>query len=285
MLSSPSESQEVTMFKFTIREVVLLTVIVGLSLGWWLDRRHIASELAALRRANELAKSEPRFMIGESVQTEKPASTLTGQQFIKALRETRDWYEFADRTADPFVKTSTADEALPELIALLGDSDQEVRTRAACTLGKMKRKPDRIVPPLIPLLEDEVPNVRWHAAFAIQQFGPEAKSAIPALMKQVDTIESPIAAFAADVIQSIDPDANMEASLIRLLRHTTLENRRRAVAGLTHSSSERVKAALVDAFEREMDSELKDGMATLVAAIDLRLNSDRVTSPKSTDRQ
>jgi hypothetical protein len=27
------------MFKFTIRELLLLTVIVGLAVGWWLDHR------------------------------------------------------------------------------------------------------------------------------------------------------------------------------------------------------------------------------------------------------
>ena len=32
------------MFKFTIRELLLLTVIVGLGFGWWIDRSGLATE-------------------------------------------------------------------------------------------------------------------------------------------------------------------------------------------------------------------------------------------------
>jgi hypothetical protein len=31
------------MFRFTIRELVLLTLVVGLALGWWLDRASLQS--------------------------------------------------------------------------------------------------------------------------------------------------------------------------------------------------------------------------------------------------
>jgi hypothetical protein len=34
------------MFRFTIRGVLLLTVIVGISVGWWADRRRLESRLA-----------------------------------------------------------------------------------------------------------------------------------------------------------------------------------------------------------------------------------------------
>ena len=42
------------MFKFTIRELLLLTVIVGLALGWWLRERHFHAELQ--RRWQTLAR-------------------------------------------------------------------------------------------------------------------------------------------------------------------------------------------------------------------------------------
>jgi HEAT repeat protein len=77
---------------------------------------------------------------------ELPNRVANVAEFIKALRETKDWYEFADRTADPFAKTSIADEAVPALIELLDDPNPEVRTRAACTLGKIHRHPDHVVP-------------------------------------------------------------------------------------------------------------------------------------------
>jgi hypothetical protein len=35
------------MFRFTIRDVVLLTVIVGICVGWWTDHRRLRSQLEA----------------------------------------------------------------------------------------------------------------------------------------------------------------------------------------------------------------------------------------------
>ena len=36
------------MFRFSIRELVLVTLVVGLALGWWLDRERMAAPLARL---------------------------------------------------------------------------------------------------------------------------------------------------------------------------------------------------------------------------------------------
>ena len=36
------------MFRFTIRELVLLTLVVGLAVGWWLDRSALRSDLLRL---------------------------------------------------------------------------------------------------------------------------------------------------------------------------------------------------------------------------------------------
>jgi hypothetical protein len=35
------------MYRFTIRELVLFTLVVGLALGWWLDRRALVAESSA----------------------------------------------------------------------------------------------------------------------------------------------------------------------------------------------------------------------------------------------
>lgn len=39
------------MFRFTIRELLLVTVIVALGVGWWIDRARLADRL---RRAQQV---------------------------------------------------------------------------------------------------------------------------------------------------------------------------------------------------------------------------------------
>jgi HEAT repeat protein len=248
-------------------------VVVALACVWILDRRHLAAELAAMRRAAQLSAQEPRLAMGIPMPEEElPNRAPDVADFIKALRETKDWYEFADRTADPFSKTTIADEAVPGLLELLNDPDPEVRTRAACTLGKIRRHPGQVVPALIPVLNDEVPNVRWHAAFALSQFGQDAKLAIPAFQKQIADRGSPIAAFCADTIQKIEPAVDIEASLIELLRNDLSENRKRAVAALGRLKSSRARPALIDAFAKEPNAEVKDQMARVIALIEAKPN-------------
>jgi hypothetical protein len=58
---------EGTVFRFSIRELLLLTLIVALSLAWWMDRSRLRSE--ARREAQQLSariqslNSEARAMI------------------------------------------------------------------------------------------------------------------------------------------------------------------------------------------------------------------------------
>jgi hypothetical protein len=40
------------MFRFTIRDVLWLTVVVGLAVGWWIDRRNVETTL--LREVNRV---------------------------------------------------------------------------------------------------------------------------------------------------------------------------------------------------------------------------------------
>jgi sensor c-di-GMP phosphodiesterase-like protein len=54
------------MFRFTIRDVLWLTVLVGLSMGWWLDHRttnakHFNAELEVIRR-EEMLKYVDSFL-------------------------------------------------------------------------------------------------------------------------------------------------------------------------------------------------------------------------------
>ena len=37
------------MFRFTIRELVLLTLVVAMGVGWWLDRRALTDQMARIK--------------------------------------------------------------------------------------------------------------------------------------------------------------------------------------------------------------------------------------------
>jgi hypothetical protein len=260
--------------RFGIRDVLLLMIIVGVGLAWWLDRRQLAGELAALRHAGAVnaRRTGSGFPGSFDYPIQHPVSTLTANQFINALHNIDDWYEFSDETVDPFVKTPAADEAVPALIALLNSPSEEVRTRSIATLGRMGRHMETILPALIPRLADESTNVRWHAAFAIGMYGPKAAAAKEALRTQMDDPTSPIAAFSASMLKQIDPSIEVDPILIRFVGNPVLENRKRAVSHLIRAktTSDEAKAALVEAFGRETDQETRDQMATLIADINAR---------------
>jgi hypothetical protein len=44
-----------TMFRFTIRELVLLTLVVAMGVGWWIDHRTLAPDAELHRRLRERA--------------------------------------------------------------------------------------------------------------------------------------------------------------------------------------------------------------------------------------
>jgi hypothetical protein len=53
------------MFKFTIREVVLVTAIVAAVLAWWLDHRQAAARLRELESANRIWQFRAEHLRGQ----------------------------------------------------------------------------------------------------------------------------------------------------------------------------------------------------------------------------
>jgi hypothetical protein len=261
--------------QFGIQGLFVALLICAVLLGWWRDRRQLTQDLErtkalleALRHVEQAQSGPKPGMSVPGVFRPKPNKCATPEDFIKALRTMEDWYEFADETADPFVKTPIADAAIPALIELLSDPDQEIRKRALSTLGKMGRKSETIVPAVIPLLDDAHPNVRWHAAFTLSSFGDDAKAAIPALWRQINDDDSPIAAFAAEMLHRIDPSADVLPRLRQLLKNHQKENRGRAIDALAELRSPQAKQALVEAFREEKDPELRERLAGAIAWLD-----------------
>jgi hypothetical protein len=68
------------MFKFAIRELLLLTMIVGLAVGWWLERRDTQRRLEAIREwAGLVATDDYPLELFEDL----PAAEYRGVRILK----------------------------------------------------------------------------------------------------------------------------------------------------------------------------------------------------------
>jgi hypothetical protein len=263
--------------RFTLGSLLLVVVIVALGIAWWLDHARLKRDLINAQTrltAKELLatqrESESAFRVSPSAPAAPQVSKFTRPgQFIEALRETRDWYEFQDEM-EKFVKTSIADDAVTSLIELLENPDPEVRWRALATMGRMARQEDTIVPAIIPLLADVHQNVRWHAAYALGEFGAKASAALPTMHELVERESSPIAAFTVGMIRQIDPSRDYESRLQVFLREGDDKTRDRALESLggIPTVSRQTEDALLEAFRQSEDELLKGRIAHLLERIE-----------------
>jgi HEAT repeat protein len=76
-----------------------------------------------------------------------------------------------------------AEEAVPEVCALLKDPAPRVRCDAALALLKMYPASRGTAPALAEVLEDDMPLARINAAITLNKLGPDARPAVPALLK------------------------------------------------------------------------------------------------------
>jgi len=58
------------MFRFTIRHVLWLTVVVALAMGWWLDRNSLSRECSAWRTVATLLRLDAEAATGKPQQWE-----------------------------------------------------------------------------------------------------------------------------------------------------------------------------------------------------------------------
>jgi hypothetical protein len=73
------------MFRFTMRDVLWLTVVVALGLGWWVDSKRIEK---TVKRVEELQTDlEDRMTVLDEVQKDAAKGLLPGPGMVKALDE------------------------------------------------------------------------------------------------------------------------------------------------------------------------------------------------------
>ena len=73
------------MIRFTIRDVLWLTVVVALAVAWWVDNKRI--EKAVMRVEGLQADFEDRMAILDEVQKDAAKGSLPRPGMVKALGE------------------------------------------------------------------------------------------------------------------------------------------------------------------------------------------------------
>jgi hypothetical protein len=233
--------------RFTLGSLFLVVLVIATGLAWWLDHTRLKRDLVNTQtrlEASELLDDErvtPTFRDSGRGTGSGPMANrqpfATPSEFIAALRETRDYYEFQNRVVE-FVNTPVADDAIPSLVKLLEQPDAEVRSRALLTMCYLSPHATTLVPVIVPLLDDQDENVRWHAANALGCFGPEARLALPSLLRIIEAETSQISAFVAGIAFRIDPTTDVESRLQYFLRKGDAVTRWRAVEALGNPATQ-----------------------------------------------
>ncbi len=113
-----------------------------------------------------------------------------------------------------------AEAAVPEVAALLADTDPLVRSEAAVALAAVGAEAAPAVPALEKLLGDDVPaDVRYATAYALGRSGSAAKPAVPRLLELSKSADAIMATVATWATLKIEPqDAALVEAAIPLLR-------------------------------------------------------------------
>jgi hypothetical protein len=122
---------------------------------------------------------------------------------VEALASERRERRFGAAMAlEPFEEQSQV--VVPALIQVLSDKDEDVRWRAARSLGELHALPEQTVPALArSLREDYAANVRCYVISALEKFGSDADSALPDLRKATNDPDSVVRDYARKALKTI----------------------------------------------------------------------------------
>lgn len=97
-----------------------------------------------------------------------------------------------------------AEDALPEIILCIQDSNENVRSLAIRTVTKLGAKGGAATDALIPAINDSKESNREAAIEALGEIGPGAKAAIPALKKALKSRDILVPSGAKAALQKIE---------------------------------------------------------------------------------
>ena len=121
-----------------------------------------------------------------------------------------------------------SEDEVPALIQALQNGDKDVRVNAVVTLGQIES--EDVVPVLIEASQDEDEWVRYHAAMALGEIGEGARNAVPALIRLLQDEDEWVRANAAWALGEIGKGA--VPALLHALQDQDKHVRRYAVGAL-----------------------------------------------------
>jgi len=145
------------------------------------------------------------------------------------------------------LKDLGAKEAIPDIVPLLKDQDENIRGRVVEALSKLGAK--EAIPDIVPLLKDSDEVVRCSAVDALKELG--AKEAIPALVPLLKDSDEVVRRSAVDALKELGAKEAIPA-LVPLLKDSDKAVRRRAVEALDSLEDKEAIPALV-AFLKDSD--------------------------------
>jgi HEAT repeat protein len=139
---------------------------------------------------------------------------------------------------------SIGSSAIPNLIELLKDEDQENRSLATITLAKIGSEAESAIPALVIALQDNDEYVRRFAAAALGKIGVEA---LPALFEAVQSQNATTRELAASALGDVGNQAT--PGLIKILNGGKIEVRRSTISALSQigADAKSVLPEIIDA--------------------------------------
>jgi HEAT repeat protein len=282
-------------FRFNLRELLIVTMLVAVLFAWWRDHREQANRhLVYQEQIHRLTKRRYYFAPvtipltlapgapGESYQGEySPATTNSATAYFastvaaeRGVRESldenasvssTDFLASLRRGTDAEFQSSLAHycshvdlQSLDELLPLLSDTRPFVRQRTLLTLSCTRQHPERAIPAMTPLLADPDLKTAQTAIDAIGSYAHLATEAMPALVAIMQQDDSPLAVHAALAVNQVDYRLDIGPRLAELLSSPHDFVRARAIRELgQHAERDLVEAALVGAYGREPNPTLK----------------------------
>jgi len=207
------------LLQFDLRMLLMLVALCAVLVAWHQDRQrlnNLRNAVQALRAAATPLPASGGFATSVGslwpLATFSPVSEVqieTVDDFVAAIQKPPGEPASIDTILGLQIGQVHADEAVPQIIDLLNDKDENVRNRAVRALGRIARRSHIAVPALIQALHDESSEVSAQATHALSQFGKRAAPAVADLMTIANDDTTSNCALAVYSILRVYPDTGI----------------------------------------------------------------------------